>query len=181
MTNSPASHKKTLTAIIRVMALLGLFLLAYPFVASLMQSNNGESKLPKIDISGISPGSYKIFKLPHRKKMYGDYQVSMMLVKKADGTVHAWTVLVRKGAVGMPDKYWWQPIYDCQQFGPTLVNGKIDERKPLECHDSNVAEANRKQDWQWSIDGKALSTNVTDMEPTQGTVEGDYFVPLNSR
>jgi len=171
-----ANKKKTLTAFIRIMLLIGLGLLAYPFVASLMQSDKAAGESTRFDIASMAPGSYRLLPLPRRKKLYGEYGQAMLLLKQANGKLHAWTVLVHQGAVGMPDKYWWQPVYDCQHFGPSLINGRIDESKPLECHDSNATVANRKQDWQWTIDGKALSATMTDMIPTRGAVEGEYFV-----
>ncbi len=177
---STANKKKTLTAFIRIMLLIGLALLAYPFVASLMQSDNADRESTRFDIASMAPGSYRILPLPGRKILYGEYRQSTLLLKTANGKLHAWTVLVHQGAVGMPDKYWWQPAYDCQHFGPTLVNGRIDENKPLECHDASAAVANRKLDWQWTIDGKALSSTMTDMIPTRGDVEGDYFVLQDS-
>ena len=76
----------------------------------------------------------------------------------------------------MPDVHWWQPVYECKNFGPTIINGIVDETKEIKCHDKASLYANWPDIWYWDIDGKNLVTKRTDLEETIGTIEGNYFV-----
>jgi hypothetical protein len=98
-----------------------------------------------------------------------------LLVKKNDGQAKAWVIPTKNHTVMMPDNHWWQPMIPCKEFGPTKLNGLIDEEAPIKCHDNSVPEWWTDK-WQWSIDGENFSGQVDDMEPAIGVVEHGYFV-----
>ncbi len=71
-------------------------------------------------------------------------------------------------------------MFPCGNFGPTEVDGSIDETAPIRCHDRQGPEWWTDM-WLWSIDGKNHSGQVDDMEPAKGIIEGGYFVVGKSR
>jgi hypothetical protein len=73
-------------------------------------------------------------------------------------------------------------ILSLQNFDPTVINGVIDETKPITYHDyleSRYGITNNK--WKWSIDSKALVNYLDDMERIEGAVKGGYYVLYQAR
>ncbi len=125
----------------------------------------------------MKPGSYKITTHSRSVEYYLGFKSAVILVKRLDGHIDAWGISTRNGEVGLPDNHWWQTYLVCKNFGPTVINGVIDETKPISCHDdleSRYGITNNK--WKWSIDGKALVNYLDDMERIEGTVKGGYYV-----
>lgn len=167
--------RKQLVLAIIVFSIVGFAFASYPFLASMAPSKRAESEIPRINIKEMSPGTYKITTHSRSVEYYYKFKSAVMIVKRHDGKIDAWDLFVKNGAVGMPDYHWWQVYYTCKDFGPTIVNGVIDETMPISCHDSK--EDVRK----WSIDGKSLTEYFDDLHKAEGFVEGDYFVLSRSR
>ena len=68
------------------------------------------------------------------------------------------------------------PFYDCENFGPTFINGVVDESQPIKCHDSTMPSKWWSEHWQWSIEGKNLAGFVDDLKRAEGEIHGEYFV-----
>jgi hypothetical protein len=158
------------------MLLLGVGLTAYPFVAALMPNAKAQAERLRLDISEIPPGSFKFIDSPWVDS--GRYlKSSIFLLRKNDGTVKAWFVLrTDTGAVAMPDQHWWRMAFICENFKPTLIESKIDESKPIKCHDGPTQViAWWLPRMQWTVDGQSLDRQVPDMEEIPGFVRGQYF------
>lgn len=111
--------------------------------------------------------------------VFGDahmgYSWAILFLRKKDSALEAWDIPVKNGSVGMPDLKWWRPTYECKEFGPSFVGVNINEQAPIKCHDQEIPEW-WASEWQWNINGKSLGKMVEDMAPTNGTLEGKYFV-----
>jgi len=170
MANDKKSILLKLTAGI---AFLGLIAAGVPFIKSMNPDAKAIAALPRIDISEIKPGQFTI-KYPNLPGWFGYYQKGVFIYRKYDGSINFWRVPVKNGKVGMPDMHWWQPMYFCENFGPNVKNGKVEEAKPITCHDD--AFDSWKKVWTWDINGKSAQDPYYDMERVQGYFENNYFV-----
>lgn len=157
------------------MLLLGLVLASMPFFASLRPTPQAEQALPHLDLSAIQPGTYAIIANETAPPM-GSVHWAWLLLRQHNGQIAVWDVPTQNHAVLMPDYFWWRPSWvRCEHFGPSLSAGTLNEALPITCHDAGLS-AQQRQDWRWDIRGRSLSDNVESMLPTQGVVEGRYFV-----
>ena len=168
--------KQHLSVALLSLSFIGTVLAAYPFLASLSLSEKAIAELPQLRIDDMRIGSFKIVKHPKSENRFRGYEDAIMLVKKNNGDVNAWHVRVKDGAIGMPDYNWWVIYYSCKQFGPTLVNGLLDEASPIACHVPTESMYGYAKIWRWSIDGIALNPNVANMEKAKGHVKGKFFI-----
>ncbi|WP_163834007.1 hypothetical protein [Spartinivicinus ruber] len=159
-----------------IIAVTGLMFARLPFIYSLKPNAKADAALPRIDVSDIKPGTYIFLPHPIYGELYSGYSWSVMIYRKHDGTVKAWDLTTRNGAVGMPDLHWWRPFYDCKQFGPTVINGEVQENLPIQCHDADIPSNWWANEWRWNISGKNLGKMMSDLNETVGVVEGKYFV-----
>jgi hypothetical protein len=167
--------KRILTYLVNGLAFIGIVALSVPFILSLNPSERVDASLPRVDLSSLEPGRHRTVRNPKLPEYYDGIVWSVLLIKKKDGQVKAWVIPTKNNTVMMPDIHWWRPMTPCETFGPTKLNGLIDEEAPIKCHDDSVPEWWADK-WQWSIDGKNLSDQVDDMEPAVGVVEHGYFV-----
>jgi hypothetical protein len=176
------SKRKLLVSAIVLMVIVGFSFAAFPFVAALSPSMRANAEITSININDMKPGSYKIATHSGSVEYFRGYKSSVMLVKRLDGHIDAWRLSTRNSEVGLPDYHWWQVYFDCKDFGPTLVNGVIDETKPICCRDDlerRYGITNNR--WKWSIDGKALVNYLDDLDRIEGTVKGGYYVLCQAR
>lgn len=155
--------------------LLGVGFVATPFVLSLNPSQKAYADLPSIDLSLLEEGQYKVLNHPAMAEFSSGLGWAVLIYRKQNGQLRVWRLPRRNGAILMPDLTWRRAMYECREFGPTMVNGQIDETLPIQCHDKDVDEwwADR---WQWDIEGRNLSGQVDDMEAVVGVEEAGYFV-----
>lgn len=104
------------------------------------------------------------------------YDWGVMIYKRHNGNILAFDVSMKGDSVGLPDRHWWIPGRECFNFGPSKTNGKIDESKPIKCHDDLGAKKGWFPDFEWSIEGKSIKGGMMDMISTRGVVEGSYFI-----
>ena len=91
-----------------------------------------------------------------------------------------WDVPVKDNKIGLPDRYWYFPSYLCGNFGPTFVNGIVDESKPIKCHDKAI-ENTIWGEYEWDINGVNLRGNASDLQRTKGVIEdGQFIIGKNS-
>jgi hypothetical protein len=157
------------------LAIIGITALSVPFILSLNPSERVDAQLPRIDLSSLELGGFKIVRNPSLSKFHDGIVWSILLIRKRNGEVKAWTIPTRNNVVLMPDLHWWRPMTPCAKFGPSLISGLIDEEAPIQCHDKSVPEWWADK-WLWSINGKNHSGQVSDMMQTKGVVENGYFV-----
>ena len=170
------SKRKILVAATSLIILLGALLVARMLFAVMLPSAKAEADLPRIDMSKINPGDTLLHTIPSAPGPEG-YFWGVFIYKKHDGTIKIWNVSVKNNAVGMPDRHWWLPIYACQDFGPTRVNGVVDEARPIKCHDPKLPSDWWDTAWHWDIDGQNLNGgSIRDMQPTRGALHENYFV-----
>lgn len=161
------------------MLAIAVVITVLPFLQSMKPSAEAINRLPRIKLTGIGPGDYRLLSYIPRLTDHDDWEITAFVYKKNNGELRVWRLLAKNGAVGMPDLRWLRPLVECKNFGPTVVNGVVDESKPITCHDDGVS-AYWRQEWRWSIDGKNMGKTVEDMDALSGSIEGDYFVIQNS-
>jgi hypothetical protein len=115
--------------------------------------------------------------IPYTPKHVGfnDWILQVFVYRKLDGTLKVWRVPTKNDSVGMPDLHWWRPMLECENFGPTKVNGMVDETLPIKCHDKETSEF-WGTEWQWTIEGENMGKRVEDMDFVSGSVEGEFYV-----
>lgn len=158
---------------------IGVILAAIPFLRSMGPTAQAFNDLPRINIAGIAPGEYRLESYIPTHTSADEWRLQAFVYKKINGEINAWRLFSKNGAVGMPDLRWVRPMFECKKFGPTEINGNIDETKPITCHDDDVSDYWRKE-WRWTIDGKNMGNMVEDMDSISGSIEGDFFVVRNS-
>ncbi|MES9852794.1 MAG: hypothetical protein ABW170_13320 [Candidatus Thiodiazotropha sp. L084R] len=174
--------RKLLILTMIAMLIVGGSYAAYPFLASMNPSMKANAEIPSVSIKEMKPGSYKISAHSRSVEYFQGYKSVVMLVKRLDGRIDAWSLLARNGEVGLPDYHWWQVYIDCKNFGPAVIDGVIDETKPITCHDDlekKYGISNNR--WKWSIDGRSLTKYLNDMERIEGSVKGDHYVLYPNR
>lgn len=181
--------RKALLITVAVLCLLGLSVFMIALFSTLSPSGNGkvEGQLPRIDVSNLLPGHYSIYRVPELAYTTMNFENQFMVYRKLNGELRVWQVPTDNGKVGMPDLYWWRPFYRCENFGPTMINGLVDESQPMRCHDQKLPSEAWGERWQWDLNGNALKVadqgklRVDDMLTMGGSVEGKYFVFMMDR
>ncbi len=170
-------RKKFLLGAVFTLILIGLFSAMTPFVSSLSPNIKANTALERLDISKLHNGQFKII---NAHPNYGDarrgFKWGLIIYKKYNGELKIWDVAVKNnGDVGLPDLHWYKPSWPCGSFGPSFTSGLLNESLPIKCHDSKNEDS-----WglhmEWDIDGKALTKDTPDMQPTKGIIEGKCFV-----
>ena len=170
------NRRKLLTISTISILLLGIISISVPLLNSFAPSAKANSNYSRIDISEIKKGKYKFFKHPTLASLSTKYKWGILAYRKHDNSVKAWNLPMQENSVGLPDLRWWRPTENCTTFGPTLVNGLIDETQPIKCHDKKQPAQFWVKEWQWNIDGKSQGKLVDDLIPTMGIIEGDFLV-----
>jgi hypothetical protein len=169
-------RKKFLLGVVCSLLFIGFVGALTPFVLSLSPNAKANAALKRIDISQIQPGKPILTEAySEYENGYNDYNWSLLIYKKYSGELNVWHIPTKGKVVGMPDIWWHRPYFECSQFGPTFVNGKVDENKPIKCHYSNQTDGWFMQ-LEWDIDGKVIKGHTNDMHKAIGTIEGKYFV-----
>ncbi len=170
--------RTSLVAAIAGMLLIALVVAIVPFLQSMNPTARAYNDLPRIKLTGLAPGDYRLADYLPQHTAPGDWTIKAFVYKKHSGEINVWRLPARNGAVGMPDLSWWRPLFECRNFGPTVVNGIVDETGPITCHDDKVSDYWRRE-WRWTIDGKNLGKMVEDLDPVFGSVQGEFFVVRN--
>ena len=162
-----------------VLISIGVIIAAIPFIQSMNPSAQAQNNLPRVRVTGINPGQYRLENYIPSHSSSDDWKLVAFVYKKRNGELRVWRLFSKNGAVGMPDLSWTRPMLECQEFGPTRVDGIVDETQPITCHDDNISDF-WKEEWRWTIDGKNMGKRVEDMDQVSGTIEGEFFVIRNS-
>jgi hypothetical protein len=171
------TKKRLLIIVTFIMFAIGMTLLSVPFTSSLGLSEKSDALLERIDLTEIQRGTYTFAKHPgYEAKLHNGYFLSVLIYKKHNGDVKVWSIPTKNGNVGMPDVHWWKPVYECRNFGPTMIDGLADESNEIKCHDNSSEVGNWPDIWHWDINGKNKINKYSDLQETVGTVEGNYFV-----
>lgn len=169
-------RKRILKIAVGSCLLVGLTGLAVPFFSSMSPSEKVYADLPRINITDLKVGGYKIVKHP-AAATWGRSGIgySIFIYRLQNGELKAWSVPSRKSAILMPDLHWWRPMYPCENFGLSASGSDSNKEVSMQCNDSDTPEWWTDK-WKWSIDGKNYSGQVDDMEPVRGAEKSGYFV-----
>ena len=160
-------QKRALT--IATSAFLGLAcsVLLLTFGASLAPTERAEAGLPRVAIPQLKPGEYAYVNDPGA---YEDWPADLLFVRRQNGELDVWLVPRKDGTHAMPDYHWWRPGLACETFTPDFRSNTI------ACRDSDISPWFREA-YVWSLDGKNVSGQVTDMVKVEGYVQlGDYVI-----
>lgn len=155
--------RTTLLRITLVAGLLALGLCLTPFVSSFSPSERAHAVRPRVALPELAPGQFAYVADPRYPG------IDLMFVRKPNGHLNVWYVSVRDGVHLLPDFHWWRPGRPCKNLSPQFDKGVIT------CADSDLPEW-YKSNYLWTLDGKALSQNTTDMLPSIGNEEMGDFV-----
>ncbi|AUM13034.1 hypothetical protein [Ketobacter alkanivorans] len=169
-------RKKYLRIVIFGLIVVGGVGALYPFVMAMKPSAKADAALIRIDISDLRNGEFRIIAPnPSFGSIYNGYGWSLFVYRKQNGDLNVWHLPTKGRTVGMPDVWWYRPHFPCYEFGPTIINGVVDESKPIQCHKSDEPNA-AYMNYSWDIDGKVIRGHVKDMYRAKGIVQGNYFV-----
>ena len=174
-------RRKFLIFSVCTISLLGVILSFIPFYSSMSPNEKAKASVPRIDISGLENGTYRVVRDLALGAANNNFEWAAFLYKKHNGELKVWHIPVKGAAVGMPDLYWWKPFYECFDFGPTVVDGIVDESLPITCHDEELPSGWWRDRWLWHIDGKELNSSMESLQEVDGEIEGKYFVFVKSR
>lgn len=169
-------RRKFLITSFTFLCLTGLGFLTLLFVGSLKPSARAKNSLITLNISELARGDYLAVNNGHYGPDKDGYGVSLMIYRSRKNQIFAWSIPTRNGLYLMPDITWNKPFYECRDFGPTRVNGQIDESKPVQCHDLGQDQQFWQKVWQWDLSGKNISRQAEDLRLSKGTVRGGFFV-----
>jgi len=169
-------NKKTLIITVSIFTLTGVSISLWPLLASLQPNAKGDAALPRFKVSLLEKGEFRIARHPIYGDLYNGFIHSIFLYRKHNGDFVAYNIPTKYGKVGLPDNAWWRPGYECIDFGPTIIDKKVDESLPIKCHDKFQISESWLEQWEWTIDGKSLEPGIVDMQPTHGVIEGEHFV-----
>jgi len=169
------NRKKVLIVGVALFLIIGIGALSVPFFRSLLPSEKVISTLHRLDLTVVKKGEFKYFPHPVPLKV-DNYEWAVLVYRKKDDSIKIWGIPMDNGNVGLPDLQWRKPFYDCKNFGPTLVDGVIDESLPIKCHDVKQLSEWWATEWQWDIDGKSLGSMVDSLHKTKGDLVGNEFV-----
>ena len=170
------NRKKFLSSAVLVILFVGVGLSFVPLMSSLGPSAKAEAALARIDISNLEEGELIFMVHPNYGESIRDYNWGVMIYKRYDGSLLAYDVPMKRNSVGLPDLYWWQPAWECFNFGPSKTNGLVDEGEPIKCHDTHRAKSDWFPDLEWNINGESIKGGMKDMLHTKGVIEGNHFV-----
>jgi len=169
--------KSSLKIVTLILIFSGIGFCSVPFITSLNPSDRSDANAIRIDISSIEKGQYAIITDPALGKTgtVPSYEWSLLVYRKHDGAYNIWDIPTKGALVGLPYFYWYFPEYGCLEFGPTRVNGKVDENLPIKCHNFSPEHLSFP-DYQWDIEGETVAGHVESINKAKGVIEGDYFV-----
>jgi len=170
------TRRKFLTIALLLVIFIGVILGSFPFFESLKPSARSEAALPKYDMSSLNGGETIRLKHPTLGSLANGYVWSVLFYRRHDGRLLAWNIPTKGGVAGLPDFHWWRPAYKCSDFGPTKVDGVVDESLPIKCHDKPSGSNDWYLGWKWDIWGNATLMGLDDMYKTKGVENGSFFV-----
>lgn len=168
--------RNVLLTITSLLIVIGLFIAALPFARSMKPSARAIADLPRINLDNINLGEYKIVTKHIIPDLYNGRKWGVLIIRKNNGEFDIYDILFSGNKVAMPDIHWWKSYEDCENFGPTTINGKIVENKPITCHDQANFSEWSKQEWRWSLSGNNLGKYTDDLPKTRGTIKNNVFV-----
>ena len=156
-------------ALLMLVALFGAVLLgavAWTLGTSLQPSARSDVALPRIPTGDIAPGTYRFVPDAYDQ---GELNGEVLLLRTTDGRLSAFYVPGRNGVRSVPDYKAWLPGSPCPELRPDLASGVI------ACFSASAPDW-VKSKYKWSLDGKALSSQVPDLERVLGVEELGFFV-----
>jgi hypothetical protein len=170
-------RKRILIVLTAVFGVTLLALIAAMFGKSLAPNSKAYASLPSFEIPQLKPGEFELRKHPLFTQPNHGRDENVFIYRKLDGTFRFWSLATYDGKIAMPDVHWWRaPAGFCSNFGPTVVNGQVDESKPIRCHDDDVPSYWADY-WVWDIEGKNIGrSGFDDMIALPGVVEGNLFL-----
>ena len=153
--------------------IIGALFISYIFGATLNPSKKTLASYPEVDLRKLKQNTFIFY--PHPIMASPErYTWHILFYKSKNNDIRAWNIPVKNNTVEMPDIHWWYGFHNCKKFGPTIINGLVDETKPITCHDKDTPEWWKKH-WQWDINGKNIKGMVDDMNQTKGYMKNGYF------
>jgi hypothetical protein len=158
--------RRALVFVFCLATLLGLGSVAFVMHSSLQPSAASDARLPRVPTTDIAPGTYRF--IPDLLEDHR-FRGEILFLRNAGGQLAAWYIPGRNGVRSMPDGHWWRPGVPCPNLRPDFAAGVI------ACFDPD-ASAWVRSHFRWSLEGKAQSDHLPDMEPMPGVEESGFFV-----
>jgi hypothetical protein len=158
-------HIRNLKRLVLALCTTGLLTVGTVFVQSLSPSAGSDAALPRIPTTDMAIESFRF--TPHHDQQSEPDQI--LWVRTREGHLFAWRVLVRGGALRLPDTHWWKPGLACHDFRPDFRS------RLIQCFDRGLPDWAYAR-YRWRLDGRSLSDQSPDMEAVPGTEESGHFV-----
>jgi hypothetical protein len=140
-------ERRTLALVLIGAATFGVVTVLVILAQSLRPSERARAEAIKLEVNDLALGSYRVFSGRNSR---------LFVVRTAADQVFALVVPVRAGKVVMPDLHWWQPLYDCANFGLGGTDGILAANAVFMCHDPGTPEWWAPR-WRWHVDGTSAS------------------------
>jgi len=152
---------------------VGAIAAALPFLGSLKLNPRSGETLPRFDISDLSPGSARVFRLAGSRGS----GFAIVVTRDKSGALHAFELFMSDGRIGVPGEslfvnYW------CDDFGAVSANDQPDVVH-LGCNDDWLQQpefSQTKLDSRWSLAGEGLGHWNADLQPIRHVVEHNEIV-----
>ena len=163
-------HRSALRIALAFVAVVGVVLLAIPFVLSLGPSERASATGRMIDIGDLAPGRFLTV---------DGWDKRFFILKDLTGDVRVLYVPYdAKKGVMMPDLKWWRYGGRCRDFEPDNDSGKLIVGGHFRCHDSDVNEWWAPR-WVWDFSGHhagATDEGIEDMPQLKPRLIGTNLI-----
>lgn len=164
---APKFSRRVIAGLVAVLVLIGFSALGSAFVTSMTPGVKAVAEARVIPVHDLRPGAVKIVELI---ALGGGSAKGLILHRDRSDAIRAWSVMLKDGAVGMPEFSWVRMTHFCKRFGARIEA----DVEVLSCQDEQLPQYWATQ-WRWRADGTNLDGKTDDLEPEQGLVSGDLF------
>jgi hypothetical protein len=139
-----AMRRRAFSVVLALLGTVGFAIALVTLKPSLRLRFRGEMAL---EVRDLTLGAYRT---------YDGQNSRLYVVRSRSDEVWAFTVPLRAGKVGMPNRLWSHPAFNCSDFGPDAEDGSLTADSAFQCHDADVPVWG-KQHWRWGLDGKSAT------------------------
>ena len=158
------NHKPVVSLPFLILVVLGA--VAGFFLFSETANESTQSGSPRIDISGLQPGSFIEEKLTSSR---------VFVVRELNNELHVFTVPYWSEAYWLPEFDWAHPTVACADFGPDNSDGVLVEDGAFRCKLPDYGEFFRREH-SWSYSGENLGYRTADMKVADYELDQDTVI-----
>lgn len=147
-------------------AVVAAVAVSIPFIGSLAPTSPVTDSATRIDISQLTPGTYKEFGPEYRR---------YFVLRDFDGQVHLFSVRRWREGYALADVGWATANFVCADFGPDSSGDRLERHGSFRCRDEEMPEWYRAN-LVWDYSGRNRSESIEDMVQVDFEISGDSLV-----